>query len=463
MKPWCPVNEIEWDFWLPDFKNRMRLAVRIWKKDDLVSQYVWEKFGQHTKDLFAQLDVLGSLVENPLIAALLDEFDKILEDKDLYDPERFAHVRIRDEAVKFIGKTLEPADQRLFNRMLLESAYPDDIARSGKITGLAAEIVHFFWDAYSLDAEGKLTPRTLNDFLNNCPPYHDKLYPDLGLEIRRFCHRLIAEGLLFSVGFDQSQKPPYNEQFLSYFFSREMASYGSYEFVAFRFPKVVEHFSNSVVKLVITRGCQQDIGTGFLMEDGVIITAAHCLPDGATVAIEGWDPAVAPLSRILRFGDYGSNPFVLTPSKIDVALLEFKSDPFPEARKFRLWGESTLDDILVMGFPHISGFQSGLIASTGQVISKEMSTARNQPLIIFSASVKGGNSGGPLINHYGKVVGLVTNLAEEDSDVRKLGYGLATPAQSILDLRSLARGRTVKDKDMLVVPFKYDNGMILIK
>ena len=96
------------------------------------------------------------------------------------------------------------------------------------------------------------------------------------------------------------------------------------------------------------------------------------------------------------------------------------------------------------------------------MISKEMSTARNQPLIIFSASVKGGNSGGPLINRYGKVVGLVANLMEGDRDVRKLGYGLATPAQSILDLRNLARGRVVKEKQLLSLPFKWKDSGISI-
>lgn len=195
-----------------------------------------------------------------------------------------------------------------------------------------------------------------------------------------------------------------------------------------------------------------------------MVTAAHCIPEGALITIEGWDPITAPLSGIVFFGDYGSKPFVLERGKVDVALFEFESDILPTAPKFRLWSEAVLDDILVMGYPQLSGFQSGLIASKGEIISREMSTARNQPLIIFSASVKGGNSGGPLINRYGKVVGLVTNLGGADRDVRKLGYGLATPAQSILDLRNLARGREVNDKQLLPVKFKnIENGISILK
>jgi hypothetical protein len=51
-------------------------------------------------------------------------------------------------------------------------------------------------------------------------------------------------------------------------------------------------------------------------------------------------------------------------------------------------------------------------------------------------------------------VGLVTNLAEGDRDVPKLGYGLDTPAQSKLDSRNRALSREVEDKEMLFLPFK---------
>jgi serine protease Do len=424
---------------------------------------LWDQFSNENKALFEELDgPFGGMAENPLIALIISRLDALLEGTELYEPQRFAHLRLGDEAKQYIGKTLNSDDQIRFNRLLLEAAYPDDIARSGMIEGLAAEIVHFFWDVHSMDQHGNPMPKTLKDFLDECPSYHYEQHQDLGFEIRRFCHNLIAEGLLFSVGFNSEQRMPYNEQFLSYFFSKEMAAYGSYEFVAFGPSKIREHFSKSVVKLIITLGDKQHIGTGFLMEDATMVTAAHCIPEGAHITIEGWDPIKAPLSRIVVFGDYRSKPFVLERSKVDVALFEFESHILPTAPKFRLWSEAVLDDILAMGYPQLSGFQSGLIASKGEVISREMSTARNQPLIIFSASVKGGNSGGPLINRYGKVVGLVTNLGGSDRDVRKLGYGLATPAQSILDLRNLARGRDVNDKQLLPVKFKNSEDAISI-
>ena len=218
----------------------------------------------------------GSIVENPLIAAIIFELNKILESADLYDLDRFANIRWRSEAAQFVGKELTLDAQIRFNRLLLEAAFADDIARSGMIEGLAAEIVHFFWNVYSIDEEGKPALKTLKDFLDECPAYHYEHNPDLGLEIRRLCHNLIAEGLLFSVGFNPEQELPYSEQFLSYFFSKGLAAYGSYEFVAFGFSKIREHFSPSVIKLIIEVGDKQHIGTGFLMDDATLITAAHC-------------------------------------------------------------------------------------------------------------------------------------------------------------------------------------------
>lgn len=428
----------------------MRLATQIWKRNDPVSKYLWERFSDDTKKLFEELDgPLAGLVQNPLIQALLNELNSVLERTDLYDAQRFANIHLRDEVAPLLTRALTLEETLLLNRMLLESAYPDDIVRSGKIEGLAAEIVHFFWDAFSFDEKGDPKPKTLYDFLNACEHFHHEQYPDLGLEVRRFCHNLIAEGLLFSVGFDPSQRFPYNEQFLSYFFSRELAVYGSYEFVAFGFPKIRDHFSNSVVKLKVSG---DGVGTGFLIDDRRIITAQHCVPLGRSLEIEGCDTTSARLKRILTFRDQTAG--TPTRGKVDIAVLEFDSDLFPNIPKFKLWADAPLEDVLAMGYPPLKGFKSGLIASKGEIISKEMSKSRDELMIIFSATIKGGNSGGPIINRLGKVVGIVTHLLTvSESDIQKLGYGLAFPAQRILDLLNGACGKESDNDAAFAIKF----------
>jgi len=116
--------------------------------------------------------------------------------------------------------------------------------------GVGAELINFFLRENAKQSEnGKYVPRTLDDFLDHCPARHRQGHPDLGLEIRRFCHNLIAEALLYSVGFDPEGELPYSERFVSYYFDEKLAAYGSYDFVAFGFTEVRKHFESSVIRL----------------------------------------------------------------------------------------------------------------------------------------------------------------------------------------------------------------------
>lgn len=309
-----------------------------------------------------------------------------------------------------------------------------------KVGGVGAELMNFFLreNAKQLDSGGYV-PRTLDDFLDECPRRHQEQHTDLGLEVRRFCHNLIGEALLYSVGFDLDGELPYNERFVSFHFFEELASYGSYDFVALGgFPEVRRHFESSVIRLgVLEDDAEKEMwGSSFLVENNRMVTALHCLSPGSRITIDGWNSCDSELESIKTFGMTDpSRPALLTRSKIDLALLQFKSDPFPTAPKFKLWGASVLDDTLVMGYPQMMGFPPVLVSATGQIVGEHMSSARNQALILVNARVKGGNSGGPVLNRLGKVLGVVTNaLTNEELEFDMLGFGLATPAQRVLDL-----------------------------
>jgi serine protease Do len=305
--------------------------------------------------------------------------------------------------------------------------------------GIGAELMNFFLreNAKPL-GDGKYTPRTLHDFLDNCPTRHRDQHENLGLIIRTFCHRLIAEGQLFSVGFDTEQDLPYSEQFFSYFFIEELAEYGAYDFTALGFTEVVHRFSPSVIKLNVkpVESSEEFSGTGFLIENNRMVTAAHCVPANSDVSIDNWKSAEHPIKSIKTFGTIDpSRPVLMTRGLIDLAIVEFESDPFPESPKFKLWGAGVLDDCLVMGYPNIAGFDFYQIAGTGQIINEHFSYNRKQIMVFVDVRVKGGNSGGPVINRMGKVIGVITNAESEDEEnLGKLGYALATPAQTLLDL-----------------------------
>lgn len=304
---------------------------------------------------------------------------------------------------------------------------------------IGAELMNFFLRENGKPLEdGKFAPRTLTDFLDSLPSRHRKNHQHLGLIVRIYCQKLINDGQLFTVGFDQTQNPPYNEQFFSYFFIDQLAEYGTYDFTVLGFPQIVKHFETSVVKLIVAPGIEdrETTGTGFLMEGNRLVTAAHCLPEGERVRIEKWDAAKFPIKDIKMLARSGTaNPFKTERGLIDLAIIEFESDPFPNSPKFRLWGADILDECLVMGYPSIPGLDIGLIPSAGRVVREFPVYLRSQNMMLVDARVKGGNSGGPVLNKYGKVMGVITNGESEDEFMReKMGFAIATPAQTLLDL-----------------------------
>ncbi|HUR22285.1 MAG TPA: trypsin-like peptidase domain-containing protein, partial [Acidimicrobiales bacterium] len=51
-------------------------------------------------------------------------------------------------------------------------------------------------------------------------------------------------------------------------------------------------------------------------------------------------------------------------------------------------------------------------------------------MIQFDAAVNPGNSGGPLLNRNGQVIGIVTGLANPSGDDEFIGIGFAVPIQT---------------------------------
>ena len=278
----------------------------------------------------------------------------------------------------------------------------------------------------------------------------DMMNVSLGMEYYQICEKMADDFLLLRI------KPnvvmPLSSEYLGVHevnstdpqaFIREL-DYGLYDFKYRGFTYTYEHFKESVVPIEgFKHDGKADIGTAYYIGDRYFVTAAHCVTglqrfnllkgDGTPYALkEVWFAAGQNLE------DY------------DLAVLWADEEPACPA----LWlGEpAVLDEILTMGYPPIPCFNLLLTAETvtvanygkiqrkavtGQVVGNSNTYFNQLDYFLISARVKGGNSGGPVINNEGKVVGTVIEIpfdSEGGSDSGRydiMGFGVCLPSKYV--------------------------------
>ena len=103
------------------------LAAKLRKgpQQDALAKFLYGQFSAETQSL---LD--GKTEDKPLSRALARDFNKILEGAIIYQPDRFAQVKLPALIQKAVQSSQLPNTQIRLNRRLLEEAYPGEIAKS---------------------------------------------------------------------------------------------------------------------------------------------------------------------------------------------------------------------------------------------------------------------------------------------------------------------------------------------
>lgn len=180
---------------------------------------------------------------------------------------------------------------------------------------------------------------------------------------------------------------------------------------------------NGVVKIDNGKG----LGTGVFIDETTILTALHVVShEGNIVDIYLSDYRGSVKATVTDIDDWND----LALLKIDNTLKKdnYKVRPVPIAKEEPLLGET----IYAYGNPKKMDF-----SVTRGIISNLSRNVNSRSKYQFDAIVHPGNSGGPLVNSNGEIVGIVNSiLGEEQGTVALFGINFATklyPIQSLVE------------------------------
>lgn len=192
----------------------------------------------------------------------------------------------------------------------------------------------------------------------------------------------------------------------------------------------------ATVLVIARRASSTGFGTGFFVAPGLIATNLHVVGDPP--AAEVWVTSKA-LDRVTRAKLVARSERIEVGAP-DFALLQIDDDDAVPALTLASPAER-LQNVIASGFPALvmdtdANFrrlrEGDLEAVPEMAVSQGIVTARQSPsgtpLILHTAAVSGGNSGGPLVDQCGRVIGMNTFIRTEKDQAARMNYALATDA-----------------------------------
>jgi len=165
---------------------------------------------------------------------------------------------------------------------------------------------------------------------------------------------------------------------------------------------------------------EKSLGSGVIIDDmGDILTSLHVV-DGAT-------------KIMITFADgtHSDGVVVSAQPEMDIAVLQAVTPP-PQFVPAVLGNPGALqvgDEAYAVGHPFglYGSMSAGVISGFDRTFQPKNSQVELQGLIQVDAAVNPGNSGGPLLNRYGQVVGIVTGIVNPTDDSFFVGIAFAVP------------------------------------
>ncbi len=187
-------------------------------------------------------------------------------------------------------------------------------------------------------------------------------------------------------------------------------------------PDLVEQVMPSIVQI---RVGSSGTGSGIVIDrDGHILTNRHVIENATSIVVE------------LRDGTTGTAEVMGADAGNDLAVI--RADLPAESLTPAVFGDSSAvrvgEPVFAIGNPFGLGFTvtSGIISGLGRESDGEPGGHRIRGVLQTDAAVNPGNSGGPLFNGSGEVIGINTALENPYGQRVFVGVGYAVPSNTAL-------------------------------
>lgn len=162
---------------------------------------------------------------------------------------------------------------------------------------------------------------------------------------------------------------------------------------------------------------QEWTGTGFALNKGYVVTNYHVVEDAKSISISGVNG---------NFSIDYSAEIVATDKVNDLAIVKINDRSFngfgPLPYAITMQQAEVGDDIFVLGYP-LTQTMGDEIKLTNGIISSRTGFQGDVSLYQMSAPIQPGNSGGPMFNSKGNVVGIV---CAHHKGTENVGYAIKT-------------------------------------
>lgn len=179
----------------------------------------------------------------------------------------------------------------------------------------------------------------------------------------------------------------------------------------------IAEVNSSVVGIVVSHGDTQALGSGIIVSaDGYVVTNSHVTEDEGDITV------------ITADDEEYSAKLIGSDAKTDIALLKVNN---PQDFKPAEFADSDLvragNSVFAIGNP----FGLGNSVSLGIISAKERDIEKGpyDNFLQTDTAINQGNSGGPLFNTEGEIVGM--NTAIFSTDGNNMGVGFSTPSNVV--------------------------------